>query len=337
MLYENIFGVDYFLSPDRLAATDIVSFTESPGLLVSEQYGNDRIQFYELRIWNQFKENGKSLKDVMEVIKEKLVIGYIKSGKQTEVPTGETKIKCGDILGIFGKHDSMARAVKVFAGDWNKKKRVVILGGTLISIQIVSSFKDKVSVVKLFEKDKQRAEELSRILSKFKVDIINDDPLSNRSQLLAVKDFDVFIAPTHDDERNVVAGSFAKDIGIPYVVSVIYNKQFGELSDRFGIDYSVIPYYSFANKVLRMVYQSTVKHLLNIRGIEIAEYEIKKNFKFLNQPLKDIRFDIGCIVAGIIRNEQPIIPTGEDVIKENDRVVIVTKAEKFNEVSKLFR
>ncbi|HOK09922.1 MAG TPA: Trk system potassium transporter TrkA [Candidatus Hydrogenedens sp.] len=336
-LYESILGIDYFLSPDQLAATDIASFTESPGLLVSEEYGNDRIQFYELRVWNQFKESGKTLKEVMDVIREKLVVGYIKSGKQVDVPTGETQIKCGDILGIFGKRDGIARAVKVFTGDWDKKKRVIILGGTPITVQIIRALKDKVSVIKLFEKDKQRAEELSQILSKYKMDIINDDPLSNRSQLIAVKDFDVFIAPTHDDERNVVAASLAKDIGIPYVVSVIYNKQFGELVDRFGIDYSVIPYYSFVNKVLRIVYQNTVKHLLNIRGIEIAEYEIKKSFKFLNRALKDIRFDIGCVVAGIIREEQPIIPTGTDVIKEGDRVVIVTKAEKFNDVSKLFK
>jgi trk system potassium uptake protein TrkA len=44
-LYENILGIDYFLSPDQLAATDIASFVEHPGLLVSEEYGNDRIQF----------------------------------------------------------------------------------------------------------------------------------------------------------------------------------------------------------------------------------------------------------------------------------------------------
>ncbi|HOQ32057.1 MAG TPA: Trk system potassium transporter TrkA [Candidatus Hydrogenedens sp.] len=337
ILYESILGIDYFLSPDQLTATDIANFTESPGLLVSEEYGNDRIQFYELRVWNQFKGSGKTLKEIMEVIKEKLVIGYIKSGRQVDIPTGETRINSGDILGIFGKHDSMARAVKVFAGDWEKKKRVVILGGTSISVQIIRALKDKVSVVKLFEKDKKRAEELSQILSKYKVDIVNDDPLDNRSQLMAVKDFDVFIAPTHDDERNVVACLLAKDIGIPYAVSVIYNKQFGELVDRFGIDFSVIPYYSFLNKVLRIVYQNTVKHLLNIRGIEIAEYEIKKSFKFLNRALKDIRYDIGCVVAGIIREEQAIIPTGDDVIKEDDRVVIVTKADKFNDVSKLFK
>ncbi|MGC9055111.1 MAG: NAD-binding protein, partial [Candidatus Hydrogenedens sp.] len=129
-LYESILGIDYFLSPEQLTATDIASFSESPGLLVSEEYGNDRIQFYELRVWNQFKENGKTLKEVMDVIKEKVVIGYIKSGKQVDVPTGETRIKCGDILGIFGRRDGMARAVKIFTGDWDKKKRVIILGGT---------------------------------------------------------------------------------------------------------------------------------------------------------------------------------------------------------------
>lgn len=335
-LYENIFGIDYFLSPDQLAATDIANFVERPGLLVSEEYGNDRIQFYELRVWNHFKENGKPLREIMNPEKDLLVIGYIKSGKQVEIPTGDTIIRSGDILGVFGKRDNIVRATRIFVGDWNKKKQVAILGGTNISVQIVRALKDKVSIIKLFEKDRDRAEELSEILSRYKAEIINDDPLFNRSLWVSIKDFDVFVTPTHDDERNVVAASLAKDIGIPYVASVIYNKLFGELIDRFSIDFSVIPYFSFVNRVLRIVYQNTVKHLLNMRGIEIAEFEITRAFKYLNKELKDIRYDIGCVVAGIIRNEQPIIPTGSDVIKEKDRVIIVVKADKFNEVSRIF-
>lgn len=335
-LYENIFGIDYFLSPDQLAATDIANFVEHPGLLVSEEYGNDRIQFYELRVWNHFKENGKPLREIMNPEKDLLVIGYIKSGKQVEIPTGDTIIRSGDILGVFGKRDNIVRATRIFVGDWNKKKQVAILGGTNISVQIVRALKDKVSIIKLFEKDRDRAEELSEILSRYKAEIINDDPLFNRSLWVSIKDFDVFVTPTHDDERNVVAASLAKDIGIPYVASVIYNKLFGELIDRFSIDFSVIPYFSFVNRVLRIVYQNTVKHLLNMRGIEIAEFEITRAFKYLNKELKDIRYDIGCVVAGIIRNEQPIIPTGSDVIKEKDRVIIVVKADKFNEVSRIF-
>ncbi|HOV33950.1 MAG TPA: Trk system potassium transporter TrkA [Candidatus Hydrogenedens sp.] len=336
LYYEDIFGIDYFLSPDQLAATDIANFVERPGLLVSEEYGNDRIQFYELRVWNQFKDSGKSLKEIMGSVKDLFVIGYIKSGKQVDIPTGDTIIKSGDILGIFGKRDNIVRATRIFVGDWNKKKQVAILGGTNISVQIVRALKDKVSIIKLFEKDRTRAEELSEMLSRYKVEIINDDPLFNRSLWVSIKDFDVFVTPTHDDERNVVAASLAKDIGIPYVASVIYNKLFGELIDRFSIDFSVIPYFSFVNRSLRIVYQNTVKHLLNMRGIEIAEFEITKSFKYLDKELKDLRFDIGCVVAGIIRNEQPIIPIGTDVIKEKDRVIIVAKADKFNEVSRIF-
>ncbi len=336
VLYETILGVDYILSPDQLVALDIASFAENPGLLISEEYGDDRIQFYELRIWNNFKDSGKTLKEIMEQLKVKPVIGYIKSGKKVEVPTGDKVIKSGDVLGIFGKRDSIVLTTKIFTGDWNKKKRVAILGGTNISVQIVRALKDKVAVIKLFEKDKGRARELSEVLSKYKVDIINSDPLFDRAELNTIKDYDVFIAPTNDDERNVVAASLAKDIGIPYVVSVIYNPLFGELVEHFNIDYSVIPYSSFANRVLRIVYQNTVKHLLNIRGVEIAEFEIGKSFKYLNKELKDIRPDINCVVAGVIRNGEAIIPTGTDVIKENDKVVIVAMADKFKEVSEIF-
>lgn len=335
-LYENILGVDFLLSPDHLAGIDIAEFAESPGLMVSEEYGNDRIQFYELRIFPHFKDSGKTLREIMSGIKEKVVIGYVRSGKRVEVPFGDTPLKTGDILGLFGRRDGMVRTVRHFAGDWGKKKKVAILGGTNISVQIVRAINDKVASLKLFERDKTRAEELGEQLSKYRVDVINDDLLSNRSLWNQIRDYDVFIAPTHDDERNVVSASLAKDMGIPYVVSVIYNKQFGELVYRFGIDYSVIPYYSFANRILRIVYQNTVKHLLNLRGIEIAEFKIVPSFKYLDKPLRDIRYDIGCVVAGIIRNGQPIIPTGDDCLMKDDEVVIVTTAEKFNDVKAIF-
>ncbi len=336
VLYESILGVDYLLSPDHLAASDIADFVEYPGALVAESYGNDRIQFFEVRVYKKFKHSGKTLKEIMDSLKGKFVIGYLQSGKEVILPDGETKISSGDIVGLFGKRDDILKNMKVFTGDWEKKKRVAILGGSNITLSLVRLLKDKVNRVRIFEKDRGRANELSELLKSRPVDIVNGDPLDDQTMFEEVKDYDVFVSPTNDDERNLLASLIAKDIGIPYSVSVVYNMQFAEVMEKFGVDLAVVPYVSLANKVLRIVYNDIVGHLLSLRGVEIAEYSVNSDFKYLNRPLKDIRPDLGGVVAGIIRGETAIIPVGDTEIKEGDRVVLVCRTEDVEEMNKKF-
>lgn len=336
VLYESILGVDYLLSPDYLAASDIADFVEYPGVLASESYGNDRIQFFEIRVRKNFEHNGKTLRDIMDSLKGKFVIGYLQSGKDVILPDGDSEIHSGDIIGLFGKRDEVLKNMKVFTGDWERKKRVAVLGGSNITLSLVRLLRDKVSRIKVFEKDKDRANELSEILKTNVVEVVNADPLEDQDVFEEVKDYDVFVSPTSDDERNLLSSSVAKDIGIPYSVSVVYNMQFAEVMNRFGIDLTVVPYVSLANKVLRIIYSDIVGHLLNLRGVEIAEYDVKSGFKFLGKPLMDIRRDLGGVVAGIIRDETAIIPVGDTKIREGDRVVMVCKAEEVEEMNKKF-
>lgn len=335
-LYESLLGVDYLLSPDYLAASDIADFVEYPGVLVAESYGNDRIQFFEVRVHKKFRHSGKTLREIMDSLKGKFVIGYLKSGRKVEIPTGDSIISSGDIIGLFGKRDEILKNMKVFTGEWEKKRRIAILGGSNITLGLVRLLKDKVSRIKIFEKDMNRASALSEILKSGSIDIENVDPLEDEGAFSEIKEYDVFISPTNDDERNLLACSVAKDLGIPYTVSVIYNMQFAEVTERFGIDLIVIPYVSLANRVMRIMYGDIVGHLLNIRGVEIAEYDVKPSFKWLSMPLKDIRQDLGGVVAGIIREDSAIIPTGESELKEGDRVVIVSESGKMEELSKRF-
>lgn len=64
---------------------------------------------------------------------------------------------------------------------------------------------------------------------------------------------------------------------------------------------------------------------------EILEFEAKANFKisiypFKTQPQKHL------LVAGIIRKGVLITPSGQDVIKEGDNVIIVTLEEGLDDL-----
>ena len=49
-------------------------------------------------------------------------------------------------------------------------------------------------------------------------------------------------------------------------------------------------------------------------------------------PLKE-----HVLIAGIVRERKPIIPTGDDVILPNDRVIIIAEGQRIQNLSDILR
>ena len=59
--------------------------------------------------------------------------------------------------------------------------------------------------------------------------------------------------------------------------------------------------------------------------------------KFRNYLSQNIEFNENALVATIVRNNKIIIPTGDDYLKINDRVIIVSKDMKIVQIDDIFR
>ena len=57
---------------------------------------------------------------------------------------------------------------------------------------------------------------------------------------------------------------------------------------------------------------------------------------YIGKPLRELHITPGFLIAGIIRGNKRIIPTGEDVLKVNDSVVIVTTNRKISSLNEMF-
>lgn len=58
--------------------------------------------------------------------------------------------------------------------------------------------------------------------------------------------------------------------------------------------------------------------------MEALEFKANEKSEVLDTCLKDLKIKKKILVAGIIRNGEVIIPSGDDMIKLNDSVIIVT-------------
>jgi trk system potassium uptake protein TrkA len=55
----------------------------------------------------------------------------------------------------------------------------------------------------------------------------------------------------------------------------------------------------------------------------------------VGKPLKQISFPKGALVTGIIRSRDIIIPTGDSVIRPEDRVIIFARRQAIPKVEKI--
>ena len=70
---------------------------------------------------------------------------------------------------------------------------------------------------------------------------------------------------------------------------------------------------------------STMSLLYRLENkVELITFEINENSAAIDIPLKDLKIKKGTLVASILRNGKMIFPGGNDMIKINDSVMIVS-------------
>ena len=62
------------------------------------------------------------------------------------------------------------------------------------------------------------------------------------------------------------------------------------------------------------------------------EFAAKKQEKFYNKPLRELKLKKDCLIACIVRDLKVIIPDGNEHIELGDNVVVVTTHKNFNDL-----
>ncbi|MDU3351317.1 MAG: TrkA C-terminal domain-containing protein, partial [Clostridium sp.] len=65
-------------------------------------------------------------------------------------------------------------------------------------------------------------------------------------------------------------------------------------------------------------------------------FVVGNDTKNINIKFKNVEFNQDILVATIVRNNKIIIPTGDDYLKANDRVIIITKNMKLLSIDDIF-
>jgi trk system potassium uptake protein TrkA len=335
-LYETILGVDFILSPEFLTAQEIANYIDSPGLVAMEDFGRGRVRMRQVRVKRSPTHGDRTLKDVK--LPAGVLLGLISRNGKTIIPRGDAKIEVHDLVTLVGEKDKMDNVQKLFQGTEPSIRSVVIAGGGTIGMHLASIQAQRGRQVKLLEWNPNRCNELAAALKHTTV-ICRDATSRVALEQEHVEDADMFVAATKDDERNIMAGVLAKEVGADQTVAVVHQPDFAPLVSRLGIDYAVTPRASIANRILKLIHQKEVSSLsvLEEGQIEVIEMPVAADAPIIGKQLKDVRFPKDSLVTTVLRGDTVIIPRGEDEIHAGDSVIVISSVDSVEGVQKIFQ
>lgn len=215
--------------------------------------------------------------------------------------------------------------------------RIIIVGGGKLGYFLARNMLDRNYEVKLIEINKIRCMKVANDLD---AEVICGDGTQVEVLTSAgISKADCVIAVTGRDQDNLVCCQLAKKrFMVKKTIARANNPRNLEALRKLGLTNAV----SSTEIITRLIEQevdSVGMHLLttlNKGKASICAITVPSGAVISGSALKNIKTPESCLVVSILRNEELIIPMGEDTIREGDEVIAVCDSKRQREFMKLF-
>jgi trk system potassium uptake protein TrkA len=210
------------------------------------------------------------------------------------------------------------------------------VGGGRIGFRLATLLEQKSIYCKIIDKRPERCAQLAEKLNKTIV-LLGDGSDQNLLSEENISDIDVVVTLTNDEETNIVASLLAKRMGARKSITQISKFSYFPLMATIGIEQVVSPRLSAINTILQHIRRGKVLSAIAIKGeqAEVIEAIALETSDIVAVPLKRIAFPKGAMLAGIVRKDRIIIPTGESIVEPDDHIIIFARQQAIPGIEKL--
>lgn len=336
-------GLSMIVNPELETSTEILNMINLPSTSKIERFAKGRVTLVEILISDNNPLIGENLISIAKKMKTRVLICAVQRGEKVIIPSGSFTIEKGDRIHFTADSNSLNAFLMELNLIKTPLRKIMIVGGGKIAYYLAKELSNKRHDIKLIEVKKDKAEELAKLLPK--VSVINGDGTDHDVLVEeGIESMDAFVSLTGVDEENIIVSMYAKKMGVKKPIAKVKREGLvGIVGDLDVINY-VSPKYVVASKVI-----SYIRALSNRRGsnvvtlyrlvddqIEALEFNVKKEEEIYNKPLKELKIKDNCLIACIIRDNKVIVPDGNDCIKVNDSVIVVTTHKDFDDLRDAF-
>ena len=336
-------GISMIVNPEQDTATEIFNLINLPSIAQVERFAKGKVLLVEIVAEKGCSLIGETLISLGKKLKTKVLICAVQRGQQVAIPTGNFVIEEGDRVHLT----SDAKSLRDFLAEINlvssPLKNIMIVGGSKIAYYLADELSKKKYKIKLIESKRANAEELADSLPR--VTVVHGNGAQHDLLIEeGIEVMDAFVALTDIDEENMIVSMFAKKMNVKKTITQIKSDDLYGMLDELGITNNVSPKNIVANRII-----SYIRAIANSRGsnvltlyrlvndqVEALEFLARKEELIYDKPLKELKLKENCLIACIIRQNEVIIPNGNDCIKLGDNVIVVTTHKNFDDLTDIF-
>ena len=330
-------GVDLMICPELALASEVAEILSSPSAIDAEMFAEGKVKMTEFAISPESKLIGKEMQNLE--LADCCIVSAVFRDHEIIIPHGNDIIKANDRMVVVGKPEAMENLSSVFGSKAPHRSKVLIIGCGAVGFYLAKLIdKDENTDLKVIEYSRSRCIEVAEMLENAL--ILNGDGTDlNLLREENIENMDVVIAVTDSDEKNLLCALLGKQLGAKKVIARADRSDYLPLFEMVGIDMAVSPREATVNEVLKLTMGRGIQTLTSIEGerAEIVEYTASESSKIVGKPLNKVKFPRGALINMVVRGKDTIVPRGDFVIENHDRVVIFSMASAMSEIEKFFR
>ncbi len=215
--------------------------------------------------------------------------------------------------------------------------KVVIVGGGKLGYKLATLISKENDVV-LIDKNVhviQRISEHLDILSMnangLQIETLNE---------IRISTYDLIVAVTESDEKNMVICSIAKNLGCEKSIARVRDpehvQQLGLIKRQMNIDHIVNPDLATSNEIFRYLVKPYAFHNEHFVSGKVGMVELNINciHSIFGKKLKDLTNTFqDMLIVAISRNSKIIIPEGNTELLEDDKIFLIGEKEVIQDFS----
>lgn len=347
MTEQRYLGIDFIINPETEAAKTIIHQIETGAKNYVMVFENMDIQIQRVPIDKHSPVLGKALHELNKMLSLPFVVPVIQRGQSVIIPDGNTLLLEGDQMYVAAKEHDL-RSISDFLEDTKDEvKKILLVGGGTIGKLVLAHLLNHHSAatgifkrisrlvrrrgtkqLRVVERDYAKCKELSDQYPDALV-INADISEENIFEEEGLSECDLMITATENSELNIVAGLYARKVGIDKAISLVRTENYAHIAEELGINVVVSLKHTVVNSILRYLLKGNISTIQTAaRGmIEFLELQVEDGSRISGEMIKNLRLPPETLVLYVRRGQQTFIPDGDSSLLGGDHVIILARKE----------
>lgn len=332
-------GLSMIINPQLAAAREMARLLKFPSALKVDSFAKSRVELINYRVEEGSPLCNMKLKQMGNKLHCAVLVGIVERGDQVFIPDGSFELRAKDIISIVGTSAKTIEFFRKIGMPTAAARDVMVIGGGRTSIYLAKQLIEMGIKVKIIERDRERCEELSEMLSR--ATIIRGDG-TDKELLMeeGLTQTEAFLAMTDFDEENIMLALFAKSLSKAKLITKVHRIAYDEIIDSLDLGSIVYPKFITAESIIKYVRAmhesmgSNIETLyrLSDNRVEALEFLIKEDSPVIGIPLQELELKKNMLIGCITHQGQVSIPKGQSVIEAGDTVILITTTTGLHDI-----